>query len=199
MNAILGNLYLHLNKKHFYILCAFYPITLSRDTRFPTMWYVRPAKSQISLRIRAVWSEPCWTANFTFRKFYTVKNWYKFLRAREKLVPVRHIFHTNISHFVKFAHVVKLYVACMRNLHRDKIAPKSAALAFDSNSSHICQDIITWFKQVTDKFHKFYSWKIWDRSKTAYQLYEPRREKTFLWGSFSRFASLCPWRYRNKH
>ena len=26
--------------------------------RFPTMWYVRPAKSQISLCISAVWSEP---------------------------------------------------------------------------------------------------------------------------------------------
>ena len=27
---------------------------LSHDMRFPTMWYVRPAKPQISLRIRAV-------------------------------------------------------------------------------------------------------------------------------------------------
>ena len=27
---------------------------LSRDMRFPTMWYVRPAKAQTSLRIRAV-------------------------------------------------------------------------------------------------------------------------------------------------
>ena len=27
---------------------------MSRDIRFPTMWYVRPAKPQISLRIRAV-------------------------------------------------------------------------------------------------------------------------------------------------
>ena len=26
--------------------------------RFPTMWYVRPAKTQISLHISAVWSEP---------------------------------------------------------------------------------------------------------------------------------------------
>ena len=26
--------------------------------RFPTMWYVRPAKAQTSLRIRTVWSEP---------------------------------------------------------------------------------------------------------------------------------------------
>ena len=29
-------------------------IYLSRDMRFQTMWYVRPAKPQISLRIRAV-------------------------------------------------------------------------------------------------------------------------------------------------
>ena len=33
-------------------------IYLSRDMRFPTMWCVRPAKPQTSLRIRAVWSEP---------------------------------------------------------------------------------------------------------------------------------------------
>ena len=31
---------------------------LSRDMRFPTMWYVRPAKAQTSLCICAVWSEP---------------------------------------------------------------------------------------------------------------------------------------------
>ena len=33
-------------------------IKLSRNMRFLTMWYVRPAKPQLSLRIRAVWSEP---------------------------------------------------------------------------------------------------------------------------------------------
>ena len=49
--------------------------------------------------------------NFTFHKFHTVKNWYQFFTTREKLVPIRHIFHINISHFVKFAHIVKLYVA----------------------------------------------------------------------------------------
>ena len=27
---------------------------MSRDMKFPTMWYVRPAKPQISLRIRTV-------------------------------------------------------------------------------------------------------------------------------------------------
>ena len=52
----------------------------------------------------------------------------QFFTAREELVPIRHIFHTNISHFVKFAHVVKLYVAYMRNLHIDKKNhPESAA------------------------------------------------------------------------
>ena len=31
---------------------------LSRDMRFPTMWYVRLAKAQTSLRIHTVWLEP---------------------------------------------------------------------------------------------------------------------------------------------
>ena len=31
---------------------------MSQSMRFPTIWYMRPAKPQISLRIRAVWSEP---------------------------------------------------------------------------------------------------------------------------------------------
>ena len=31
---------------------------MSSNMRFPTMWYVRPAKPQISLRICAAWSEP---------------------------------------------------------------------------------------------------------------------------------------------
>ena len=33
-------------------------LKLSQYMRFPTMWYVRLAKPQISLRIRTVWSEP---------------------------------------------------------------------------------------------------------------------------------------------
>ena len=40
---------------------AAYPVwpgNTSRNMRFPTMWYVRPAKPRISLRIRTVWSEP---------------------------------------------------------------------------------------------------------------------------------------------
>ena len=45
------------------------------------------------------------------------------LTAREELVQIRHIFHTSVSHIVNFAHVVKLYVAYMHNLHIDKKTP----------------------------------------------------------------------------
>ena len=33
--------------------CMTLRIHMSQDKRFPTMWYVRPAKAQTSLRIRA--------------------------------------------------------------------------------------------------------------------------------------------------
>ena len=77
--------------------------------------------------------------HFTLRKFHTVDIWYQFLTVREKLVPILHVFHTNISHFVKNAHVVKLYVAYMRILHPPKKKKKKkicCIFAFDSNSSH---------------------------------------------------------------
>ena len=48
--------------------------------------------------------------------------------ASEELVPIRHIYRTNISHSVKYTHIVKFYIACMRIPHIDKIpTPQSAA------------------------------------------------------------------------
>ena len=53
-------------------ICGWF--VFSRDMRFPKIWYVRPAKAQTSLRIRAVWSElllvawifyECWAADWT--------------------------------------------------------------------------------------------------------------------------------------
>ena len=69
----------------------------------------------------------CWTANSTLRKFHTVNNWYKFLRARGKLVPKRHIIRTNILHFVKNTHEVKFHIAYMLIPHIGKMLPKFAA------------------------------------------------------------------------
>ena len=45
---------------------------LSQCMRFPTMWYVRPAKPQISLRISAVWSEPLLVA-WVFYDFWATE------------------------------------------------------------------------------------------------------------------------------
>ena len=48
--------------KYFYeqwynsVIMDLWVVSMSHDMRFP-MWYMRPAKPQISLRIRAVWSE----------------------------------------------------------------------------------------------------------------------------------------------
>ena len=39
-------------------LLGLIPDHMSQCMRFPTMWYVGPAKPQISLRICTVWSEP---------------------------------------------------------------------------------------------------------------------------------------------
>ena len=69
----------------------------------------------------------------------------------EELVPIRHIFHTSVSHFVKFAHVVKLYVAYMRILHIYIKNNKSAAFfnrfKFFTYMSGF-NNFITWFKQI---------------------------------------------------
>ena len=48
-------------------ICDLY---MSRNMRFPTMWYVRPAKPQISLRIRVFWSEPLLVAWIFYGSFY---------------------------------------------------------------------------------------------------------------------------------
>ena len=44
--------------------------------RFPTMWYVRPAKPQISLRSGVVWSEPLLIACIFYE--YKVTDWTSF-------------------------------------------------------------------------------------------------------------------------
>ena len=41
-------------------------LNISRDMRFPTMWYVRLAKAQTSLRISAVWSAPLLVARISY-------------------------------------------------------------------------------------------------------------------------------------
>ena len=55
--------HLQLNQEHCYQFCCLLKTYMSRNMRFPTMQYVRPAKAQTSLRIRAGWSEPLLVAH----------------------------------------------------------------------------------------------------------------------------------------
>ena len=57
---------------------------LSQCIRFQTMWYARPAKPQISVCIRTVWSEPlldarisyeCWATDWTLFGVSKLKRW----------------------------------------------------------------------------------------------------------------------------
>ena len=64
---------------------------LSQCMRFLTMWYVRPAKPQISLRIRAVWSEPlliAWVFNDCKATDWTPFGVSKLKRRLQRLVWV---------------------------------------------------------------------------------------------------------------
>ena len=68
--------------------------------RFPAMWYVRPAKAQTSLRIRAVWSEP-WLVVW---KFYdcqaTDQTALGVSKLKKNAVQVRRSLHLSKCHFV---------------------------------------------------------------------------------------------------
>ena len=110
----------------------------------------------------------------------------------ENLVPILHSawkIGTNTSH-ISYQYF-KLYVSYMRNLHIDKIHPKSAAFCIRFQFFTLRQDFITCFKQVTDEFHMFYSWKIWDR-RINYMSRVARKR-------FFGFHAPDPCRYRHKH
>ena len=49
---------------------------MNHNMRFPAIWYVRPAKAQTSLRIRAVWSEPLLVAWIFYE--YWATDWTSF-------------------------------------------------------------------------------------------------------------------------
>ena len=66
-------------------------IYMSHDMRFLTIWYMRPAKSQISLRIPSVWSEPLlvyWIFYESWATDWTLFGVSKLIRRLHRLVWV---------------------------------------------------------------------------------------------------------------
>ena len=78
---------------------------MSRDMRFPTMWYVRPAKAQISLRISAVCSEPLLVARTYYEFKLLTKHHLEFLSLKGGCTG------SSESTLVKIPHCLKSHVA----------------------------------------------------------------------------------------
>ena len=72
-----------------YVESYFFPMVslvyMSRDMRFPTMWYVRPVKAQISLRICAVWSEPFLVARVLYECLATDRTSFGVAKVKMRL------------------------------------------------------------------------------------------------------------------
>ena len=71
------------HKRHSRMSWPMYMYNMSQCMRFPTMWYVRPAKPQISLRIRAVWSELCWSMEYFMIVKLLTEHHFEFLSLKE--------------------------------------------------------------------------------------------------------------------
>ena len=77
--------------------------------RFPTMWYVRPAKPQTSLRIRAVWSEPMLVAWRFYECELLTDNHLEFLSLKGVSSGLSGPVHAKMPHFLKF-HVTAQFI-----------------------------------------------------------------------------------------
>ena len=94
---------------------------LSRDMRFPTMWYVWQAKPQISLRIGAVWSEPLLVAWIFYDCLAT--DWISFgvsklKRRLYRLVWVYRCQNATLLEITCHCSILKIYmqVKCKKNI-----------------------------------------------------------------------------------
>ena len=72
---------------------------LSRDRRFPKMWYVWSAKPQISLRVRAVWSEPLLVAWIFYDCLATERTSFPISKLKRRL-------QARLSLFMSKCHIV---------------------------------------------------------------------------------------------
>ena len=82
--------------------CRF-PIHMRCDIRFPTKWYVRPAKAQTSLRICADWSEPLLVAWIFYDCSANDRTSLEFLSLTARIslfMSICHIFRNHMSWFI---------------------------------------------------------------------------------------------------
>ena len=68
-----------------YSVYILHMLVMSQCMRFPTTCYVRPVKAQISLRIRAVWSEPLLVALIFHKCYATDWTWFGVSKLKRRL------------------------------------------------------------------------------------------------------------------
>ena len=84
-------------------------VQMSHDMRFSTMWYVRPSKLPISLRIHAVWSEPLLSLEYSMNVKLLTEHHLEFLSLKwgctgfseSTLVKMPHCWKSHVTaHFI---------------------------------------------------------------------------------------------------
>ena len=91
---------------------------MSRNMRFPTMWYVWPAKPQINLRIRAVWSMPLLVAWIFYECYTTDWTWFgvsKIKRRLHRLVWVYTCQNTTLSEITCRGSIISVATSLLSN------------------------------------------------------------------------------------
>ena len=90
--------------------------------RFPTMWYVRPAKAQTSLRIRAVGSEPLLALEYSMSVQLLTEHHFEFLSfkggckgsSESTLVKMPHCWKSCVTAHIHVRLVETLFPKLMR-------------------------------------------------------------------------------------
>ena len=73
-------------------------IIMSSNMRFPTMWYVRRAEPQISLHIRAVWSEPLLAFEYSMNILLLTKQHFECLFLKGSCTGSSESTHVKMPH-----------------------------------------------------------------------------------------------------
>ena len=138
--ALFGRTHLHMNPTD----CSMtdfkekYLTIFEQRMRFPTIWYVQPAKPQISLRICAVWSEPLLVARIFYE--YKATDWTSF-----KVSTLKKKLHRLI--WVYTCHnATLLEITCHGSFTIFKLVPAALKAVFNCTPGHKpWGQVLSWF------------------------------------------------------
>ena len=102
---------------------------MGRDMKFPTMWYVRPAKPHRSLRICAVWSEPLLVAWIFYEFMYWLNIILSFLSLKGSCTGSSESIHVKMPHCLNL-HVVTAQITYALSQNSDQTGQVPRVLTY---------------------------------------------------------------------